>query len=77
MASVAQRLSTFARKGKRIVLTAKRGNKNFYKGYGAPARKMGRWTATGFKLDPEKVEQYTFEAPDLTDFELKPYVKTQ
>ena len=32
---------------KAMKASEKRGNKNFYKGYGAPARKMGRWTATG------------------------------
>ncbi|GAB5369180.1 hypothetical protein AAMO2058_001383500 [Amorphochlora amoebiformis] len=63
---------------RRFAITSKRGNKNFYKGRGAPARKMGFWISGGkFVIDPKKAEIYTFKAPDLSDFKLKPYVEVK
>eukprot|EP00112_Aurelia_sp_Birch-Aquarium-sp1_P013708 Seg2921.5 transcript_id=Seg2921.5/GoldUCD/mRNA.D3Y31 product="39S ribosomal protein L41-B mitochondrial" pseudo=true protein_id=Seg2921.5/GoldUCD/D3Y31 len=60
----------------RGVMTGKRGNKNFYKGRGV--RNPGFLTRHGnFRVVPKKVPE--FIVPDLTGFELKPYVswKTQ
>lgn len=58
---------------KLAAITSKRGNKNFYKGRGAPA--AGSHTARGgYKIDPARVASYVFVAPDLTGFKLKAYV---
>jgi len=58
-------------------ITSKRGNKNFYKGRGAPARALGRITNKGqFHLVPEKVDQFLFQVPTLEGFTLKPYIQS-
>ncbi|XP_028406369.1 39S ribosomal protein L41, mitochondrial-like [Dendronephthya gigantea] len=55
----------------RRVMTGKRGNKNFYKGRGV--KPTGFHTKKGhYVIVPKKVPE--FVVPDLTDFELKPYV---
>ncbi|XP_065056183.1 large ribosomal subunit protein mL41B-like [Rhopilema esculentum] len=55
----------------RGVMTSKRGNKNFYKGRGV--RNPGFITKKGkFVVVPKKVPE--FVVPDLTGFQLKPYV---
>ncbi|RDD44511.1 39S ribosomal protein L41, mitochondrial [Trichoplax sp. H2] len=52
-------------------MTSKRGNKNFYKGRGA--KSSGTKTKRGgFVVQPHKIPELM--VPDLTDFELKPYV---
>ena len=52
---------------KLVAITSKRGNKNFYKGRGAPS--TGVHTAKGgYKIDLARVASYTFIAPDLTNF---------
>jgi large subunit ribosomal protein L41 len=54
-------------------LTSKRGNRTFYKGYGA--RTEGNHTSKGaYVIRPEKLMKII--APDLTDFKLKPFVFT-
>jgi large subunit ribosomal protein L41 len=54
-------------------ITSKRGNKNFYKGRGAPS--MGHHAAHGkYLIDREKYARQTFSVPNLKGFELKPYV---
>ncbi|MES1910013.1 MAG: hypothetical protein MHM6MM_002680 [Cercozoa sp. M6MM] len=66
-----------ANKAKRRNLTSKMANKNFYKGRGAPASKLGHWTRNGhFVLDKEKVEKWTnFNIPeDLDESPMKAYV---
>ncbi|CAN0112552.1 unnamed protein product, partial [Discosporangium mesarthrocarpum] len=56
---------------KRLPLTSKKGNKNYYKGKGA--RKEGHLNSKGrFIVDPSL--RLEIMAPDLTDFKLKPYV---
>eukprot|EP00752_Nemacystus_decipiens_P009729 g8689.t1 len=56
---------------KRIPMTSKMGNKNFYKGKGST--KEGRLNSKGrFIVDPEK--RLEIIAPDLEGFKLKPYV---
>jgi hypothetical protein len=51
-------------------ITSKRGNKNFYKGRGAPA--AGEHTRTGgYKVDRARVATITFVAPDLTGFQVR------
>ncbi|XP_046852105.1 39S ribosomal protein L41, mitochondrial-like [Xenia sp. Carnegie-2017] len=58
----------------RKVMTGKRGNKNFYKGRGV--KPTGFHTKKGhYVIVPKKVPE--FVVPDLTDFELKPYVSYQ
>jgi len=53
--------------------SSKRGNKNFYKGRGSPS--PGHWDKQGrYKLNPHRVRNMTFTAPDLTAFELKAYI---
>ncbi|KAM7451040.1 39S ribosomal protein L41 [Porites harrisoni] len=55
----------------RGVMTGKRGNKNFYKGRGV--RPPGYHTRRGgYRIVYKKVPE--FIVPDLTGFELKPYV---
>lgn len=55
----------------RRVMTGKMGNKNFYKGRGV--RNPGFHTRkAGYIIAQRKVPQ--FVVPDLTGFELKPYV---
>ncbi|KAK3740557.1 hypothetical protein QZH41_016100 [Actinostola sp. cb2023] len=55
----------------RGVLTGKKGNKQFYKGRGV--RPPGYHTSKGgYKIVQRKVPE--FIVPDLTGFELKPYV---
>ena len=50
-------------------ITSKRGNKNFYKGRGAPS--TGSHTAAGgYTQDPSKIATITFVAPDLTGFKV-------
>eukprot|EP00695_Tsukubamonas_globosa_P001876 TRINITY_DN294_c0_g1_i2.p2 TRINITY_DN294_c0_g1~~TRINITY_DN294_c0_g1_i2.p2 ORF type:complete len:75 (+),score=13.50 TRINITY_DN294_c0_g1_i2:130-354(+) len=51
-------------------MTSKKGNKNYYKGRGA--RTLGKYTSKGFRFEPEKVPEIV--VPDLTGFELLPYV---
>ncbi|CAM9958708.1 unnamed protein product [Pylaiella littoralis] len=56
---------------KRIPMTSKMGNKNFYKGKGST--KEGKLNSRGrFIADPEK--RLEIIAPDLDGFKLKPYV---
>ena len=56
---------------RRTRLTSKQGNKDYYKGKRAGA--MGTLTAYGnFVPDPLKMRQWVI--PDLTGFELRPYV---
>ncbi|KAJ3137345.1 hypothetical protein HDU90_002132 [Geranomyces variabilis] len=58
----------------RGVLSAKQGNKNYYKGTGSG--KMGRWTARGrYILEPWRFRQWV--VPDLSGSELKPYVSKE
>ncbi|KAL9965287.1 hypothetical protein ACROYT_G029062 [Oculina patagonica] len=55
----------------RGVMTGKRGNKNFYKGRGV--RNPGFHTRKGgYMIVQKKIPE--FIVPDLTGFELKPYV---
>ncbi|XP_066921033.1 large ribosomal subunit protein mL41A-like [Clytia hemisphaerica] len=55
----------------RRVMTGKHGNKNFYKGRGV--RNHGFPTKHGgYKIVQKKVSE--FIVPDLTGFEMKPYV---
>ncbi|KAI8925134.1 mitochondrial ribosomal protein L27-domain-containing protein [Entophlyctis helioformis] len=52
-------------------LTPKHGNKNYYKGTGSG--RMGHWTKHGqYVVEEWRMRQYI--VPDLTGFELKPYV---
>ena len=56
---------------RRAILNSKVGNKNFYKGRGA--RNEGTHTAKGgYVVRPERLLKIV--APDLTGFDLKPYV---
>ncbi|EMC98560.1 hypothetical protein BAUCODRAFT_67350 [Baudoinia panamericana UAMH 10762] len=56
---------------KRLALTTKQGPHNYYKGNRTGA--MGSHTKYGgYKIDWEKVR--TYMCPDLTDFELTPFV---
>ena len=58
---------------KRMPMTTKRANKNFYKGNGC--RTEGHRTHKGgFILNPEMVTELV--VPDLTHFKLKPYIAT-
>ncbi|XP_004207937.1 large ribosomal subunit protein mL41A isoform X1 [Hydra vulgaris] len=55
----------------RRVMTGKHGNKNFYKGRGV--RNPGFNTKFGaYRIVPKKVHE--FIVPDLTGFQMKPYV---
>ena len=55
---------------KLVAITSKRGNKNFYKGRGAPP--TGEHTDRGgYRVDPQRVASYTFIAPDLTGFKVR------
>jgi large subunit ribosomal protein L41 len=59
---------------RRAILTSKFGNENFYKGYGA--RNEGTHTSKGgYVVRPERLLKII--APDLTGFDLKPYVHKQ
>ena len=59
---------------RRAILNSKFGNKNFYKGRGA--RNEGTHTSKGgYVVRPERLLRIV--APDLTGFDLKPYVHTQ
>jgi hypothetical protein len=52
---------------KLVAITSKRGNKNFYKGRGAPAAgHRTKWG--GYHIDAARVATITFAAPDLTGF---------
>ncbi|KAI8822642.1 uncharacterized protein EV422DRAFT_408311 [Fimicolochytrium jonesii] len=56
----------------RGVLSAKQGNKNYYKGTGSG--RMGRWTARGrFILEPWRFRQWMIPK-DLSEFQLHPYI---
>lgn len=56
---------------KRLPLTTKRANKNFYKGNGCTSQ--GRHTSKGrYVLDKKKMLELV--VPDLTGFKLKPYI---
>ncbi|KAF2137620.1 uncharacterized protein K452DRAFT_257369 [Aplosporella prunicola CBS 121167] len=56
---------------RRLALTTKQTNKGFYKGTGTGS--MGRHTKRGgYIIEPEKVR--TYKVPDLTGFELTPFV---
>ena len=57
--------------GKRLPLTSKRGNKNYYKGKGAT--KEGRLTSKG-RFIVDKLKRLQLVVPDLTGFKLKPYI---
>ncbi|CAM9608196.1 unnamed protein product [Ectocarpus sp. 13 AM-2016] len=57
---------------KRIPMTSKMGNKNFYKGKGATKEGTINSRAGRFIVDPEK--RLEIIAPDLDGFKLKPYV---
>ncbi len=58
---------------KLVAINSKRGNKNFFKGRGAPS--TGAHTSRGgYRHDAARLASYTFIAPDLTDFKLLPYV---
>lgn len=66
---MAKNLSNAGRK--RIPMTSKMGNKNFYKGKGGT--KEGHLNSkANFVVDPEM--RLEIVAPDLTGFKLKPYV---
>ncbi len=69
------RVSSLLQGAKKLVaITSKRGNKNFYKGRGAPTMGHGnKWG--GFEFEKEKIEKHLFIAPDLTGFPLKAYVQ--
>lgn len=55
---------------KLTAITSKRGNKNFYKGRGAPA--PGHHTKWGgYHVDAARVATITFAAPDLTGFAVR------
>ncbi len=59
---------------RRAILNSKFGNKNFYKGRGA--RNEGTHTSKGgYVVRPERLLRIV--APDLTGFDLKPYVHKQ
>ncbi|KAG5190143.1 mitochondrial ribosomal protein L27-domain-containing protein [Tribonema minus] len=69
----ALRMSKYLSKAatKRAPLHRKHGNKNFYKGTGA--RSEGKLNSKAkFILDKDKLLELV--APDLTNFQLKPYV---
>ena len=54
-------------------ITSKRGDKNFYKGRGAPS--MGYFAKHGkYLIDREKYARHTFAVPSLKNFKLKPYI---
>lgn len=54
-------------------ITSKRGDKNFYKGRGAPS--MGYFAKYGkYLIDRKKYARATFSVPNLTNFKLKPYI---
>lgn len=58
---------------KLTAITSKRGNKNFYKGRGAPS--IGyKGTRGKFTFDPSKFTRISFIAPELKGFPLKAYV---
>jgi len=67
-------LERSAKKGRRAQRgwhISKRGNKGFYKGWGA--RSLGKTNSKGhFRYDPKKLP--VLVVPDLTNCELKPYV---
>ena len=57
-------------------LNSKRGNKNFYKGRGAPS--TGVHTPRGtYQQDPARIASLVFVAPDLTNTKLRPYVSSK
>ena len=57
--------------GRRLALTTKGAGKNFYKGTGSGS--MGWHTKHGgYRIDWNKVR--TYKVPDLTDFQLTPFV---
>jgi hypothetical protein len=60
-----------------VNISSKRGNKNFYKGRGAPARSMGRHSKQGqFHIIHEKAQRFLFDIPhDIHTCELKPYIQ--
>ena len=58
---------------KQRILTSKMGNKNFYKG--TRGGKLGRHTPTSFIIEPHRLRR--FVVPDLTDFNLFPYVSKE
>lgn len=53
-------------------LTPKRMPKDWYKGYGAHSTGRFRRGSSHYIIDPDKL--WKFRVPDLTGFELKPYV---
>ena len=53
---------------------SKMGNKNFYKGRGAPSSGSHTKYRGQYNINSRKVFNNTFDAPDLTDFKLKAYV---
>ncbi|CAD0090691.1 unnamed protein product [Aureobasidium vineae] len=56
---------------RRLALTTKQAGKDYYKGTGSGA--MGRHTKYGaYRIDWSKVRTYV--VPDLSDFQLKPFV---
>mmetsp|Transcript_24282 Transcript_24282/g.34275 ORF Transcript_24282/g.34275 Transcript_24282/m.34275 type:complete len:89 (-) Transcript_24282:53-319(-) len=55
-------------------ITSKRGNKNFYKGRGAPTMGTHGHKENVFYISDDKFAKFTFKAPDLTGFPLKAYV---
>lgn len=57
-------------------LNSKRGNKNFYKGRGAPS--TGVHTPRGtYQQDPARIASLVFVAPDLTNTKLRAYVSSK
>ena len=69
---VAERFRKFGRGMRyKMPLSPKRANRRFYKGKGGTSE--GRHTRKGrYVMDPDKM--LTLEVPDLSGFELKPYV---
>ena len=54
---------------KQVAINSKRGNKNFYKGRGAPS--IGKKLNNGrFRVEQEKLDKHIFIAPDLTGFKV-------
>eukprot|EP00808_Paulinella_micropora_P024911 g73186.t1 len=59
---------------KLAAITSKRGNRKFYKGRRAPTMGKSNFRTDTFRRNDRDFHRYTFKAPDLSDFKLKPYV---
>jgi hypothetical protein len=70
MGIIDQSLGHLTRGASRVVMTGKRGNKNYYKGKGAG--RLGSWTSRNkYILEPWRLRDYVI--PDLST-DLKPFM---